>query len=89
MNKTTISSFASNVNLQGEDFKDRVCCEVETDKLSKECPFLDNTQHNVTQDTIFGVLFGFLVVIELIGCYLCFYLRKKRNRNDLLEIDES
>jgi len=70
----------SNVNLKGESYPDRVCCEVGTNTQSDECPKLDEIRDTKISDgAIFAIMFGSLLLVELLGCYFCFQHRKRRN----------
>jgi len=68
-----------NVDMAGKTYQERVCCEVGTNKPSDQCPELDEVPDTRIPDAaIFGMLFASLVVVEIIGCYFCFYVRKRR-----------
>lgn len=69
-----------NVNLQGQTYIDRVCCEVGTNDVSNKCPKLDEVRDTKLSDTqIFVIMFVSLALVELVACYFCFYYRKRRN----------
>jgi len=72
-----------NVDLQGNSYQKRVCCEVGTmgkNIVTDECPKLDEIRDTMLSDgAIFGIIFASLVVAEIFGCYFCFYYRKRRN----------
>ena len=60
-------------------YQDRVCCEVGTNEPSDDCPKLDEVASTkISKTAIFGILFASLVVVEIVGCYFCFYVRKQR-----------
>ncbi|KAL9181305.1 hypothetical protein ACHAXT_010110 [Thalassiosira profunda] len=70
-----------NVDLQGLDYQDRVCCRVGTNEVASECPKLDEIRNTKISDAaIFGILFGALVALELAGCYWCFYRKKRQSQ---------
>lgn len=70
-----------NVDLQGLSYEERVCCEVGTNTVSKKCPKLDEIRYtNLSDTSLFIIIFITLAVIELLGCYFCFYYRKKHKR---------
>mmetsp|Transcript_4231 Transcript_4231/g.9393 ORF Transcript_4231/g.9393 Transcript_4231/m.9393 type:complete len:294 (-) Transcript_4231:121-1002(-) len=76
-----------NVNLQGKSYHDRVCCETETNMLSKQCPKLDEVRDTRLSDAaIFGIMFGAIVAVEIVCCYYCFYYRKRRNNLTLADL---
>ena len=70
-----------NVKLQGKSYEDRVCCEVGTNSLSEQCPKLDDVRDiKISDEAIFGIIFGFLIIVELVGCYFCYYYKRRGNR---------
>ncbi|KAL7551755.1 hypothetical protein ACHAWF_014944 [Thalassiosira exigua] len=70
----------NNVNHQRKEFEDRVCCEVGIGTVSDECPKLDEVRDTKLSDAaIFAIMFGSLAIVEIIGCYFCFFFRKRRN----------
>lgn len=84
---TIISMFSDdlwkNVNFQGLSYEERVCCEVGTGAVSEQCPKLDEVRDTVLPDSaIFGIIFGSLAVLEMIGCYFCFYYKKKASQRE-------
>jgi len=69
-----------NVDIAGLTYQERVCCEVGSNEPSDNCPELDEvSDKNISDAAIFGMLFASLVVVEIIGCYFCFYVRKNRS----------
>ena len=69
-----------NVELQGETYQERVCCQVGTNQASDECPELDEIRDTRIPDAaVFGILFGSIVLVEIVCCYFCFYYKKRRN----------
>mmetsp|Transcript_1326 Transcript_1326/g.2174 ORF Transcript_1326/g.2174 Transcript_1326/m.2174 type:complete len:678 (+) Transcript_1326:203-2236(+) len=68
-----------NVEMKDLTYQDRVCCEVGTNEPSDDCPKLDEVASTkISKTAIFGILFASLVVVEIVGCYFCFYVRKQR-----------
>ena len=68
-----------NVEMADLTYEERVCCEVGTNTPSDSCPELDEVlDTRISNSAIFGILFVSLVVVEIIGCYFCFYARKGR-----------
>jgi hypothetical protein len=73
----------NNVNLQGLSFEDRVCCEVGTNATTDQCPKLDEVQRQgFSNEAIFSIIFIPLAVIELLGCYFCFFRKKKKHEQE-------
>lgn len=68
-----------NTDMVDKTYQDRVCCKVGTNEPSDECPELDEVSDTrISKTAIFGILFTALVVVEILGCYFCFYVRKGR-----------
>lgn len=68
-----------NIDMAGKTYQERVCCEVGTNEPSDDCPKLDEVSDTkISTAAIFGILFASLVVVEILGCYFCFYMRKRR-----------
>jgi len=68
-----------NTDMVDKTYEERVCCEVGTNEPSDDCPELDEVSDTrISNAAIFGILFVSLVVVEILGCYVCFYARKGR-----------
>jgi hypothetical protein len=73
----------NNVNLQDLPFEKRVCCEVGTSVVTTQCPKLDQVNSlGFSNEMIFAFIFVPLAVIELVGCYFCFYRKRKRGEHE-------
>lgn len=72
----------NNVRFQENDYNERVCCEVGSRNVTDKCPYLDErSDTKLSEAAIFGILFASLVVVELIGCFLCFSYKKRRSES--------
>jgi len=76
-----------NVEMSGLTYQERVCCEVGTNETSENCPELDeDSSTRISNAVIFGILFASLVVVELLGCYFCFYFRGSKQSANSFDV---